>query len=257
MDRSIGWYLDSLGAGSLPDRVSGAWAFWGGTTSAPRSYWIGPDHSTAPTHLGATDLLVWAGTVKPEVSLADLAALAGLDATELARLGALKREAGRAAYAAVHAALRFFLSRLLGCPPGALRFRVGRHGKPALCPESIGPAGDVHFNVSHTGRLGALALARVPVGIDIEEHRWSEDLMDVARMTFGPEQVADLEACVADERVGLFFRQWTLGEALIKATGMGLHQGIDGFAFTPHGPPRLCKLEPRWGPPDHWHFGLF
>ena len=68
-------------------------------------------------------------------------------------------------------------------------------------------------------------------------------------------QLTCLLSASGERRTRLFFRYWTLGESLIKATGMGLHQDLKGFAFTPDGPPSLIRLESNSGPLGHWHFG--
>ncbi|WP_410053198.1 4'-phosphopantetheinyl transferase superfamily protein [Bradyrhizobium sp. SZCCHNR1015] len=56
-------------------------------------------------------------------------------------------------------------------------------------------------------------------------------------------------------RTRLFFRYWTISEAIIKATGTGLNQSLKGFALTPDGPPSLIRLESDFGRPEHWCLG--
>jgi len=242
---------------AVKEGFAAAWAISNGVRDAPRPSWISPEDPVAPADLELNDLFLWIGTIAPAVPLAAFTSKAGFDPTELEKLDALRREEDRAAYAAAHGALRLVLARFLHCEPGDVRFRQAPYGKPALCSETHSHAQDIHFSISHAAGLAALTLARFSVGVDIEATRWSDDLLDVARRNFAAEQLADLKACIGADRTRLFFRQWTLGEALIKATGMGLHQRLDGFAFTPEGVPRLVRLEPRWGRMEHWHFGLF
>lgn len=236
---------------------AGAWALFAGTAGAPQPQWIDPDSGYLPPDFGRSALWLWAGRLSPAVPLAEFASLAGLNAAETERLAAFRHDKHRFAYAAAHGALRLALAGILRCAPADVRFRAGRHGKPALCPETHGRADGLQFSISHTDGLSALAVARRPVGIDVETMRWKDDLMDIARGHFAADQAEELESCAAADRGRLFFRRWTLGEALIKATGMGLRQKLDGFAFTSALPPRLARLEPQWGPADHWHFGTF
>lgn len=249
--------LHSIDVPLMPHGYAGAWAVRSGMRAPPTPVWIDPEDPgplPAPTE---GQVYLWAGRAAPGVSPETLGTAAGLDGAERTALSALKRKENAEAYAAAHGALRLILARVLQRPASDMRYVTGPAGKPALCPETHEDALGLHFNIAHSGELAAVAFAVFPVGIDVELMRWHDDLMGVARNSFAPEHVADLEGRAGDARTALFFRQWTLGEALIKATGMGLGQRIDGFAFTPTGlPPRLVHLEPASGRPDEWHFGV-
>jgi 4'-phosphopantetheinyl transferase len=95
------------------------------------------------------------------------------------------------------------------------------------------------------------------VGIDIERHRELPELIGLAQQVFATEVVDELVRCApASKRLELFYRYWTLGEALIKATGKGLSQDIKSFAFTTKGAPRLRWGNSELGQPNHWQFGV-
>lgn len=112
--------------------------------------------------------------------------------------------------------LRTLLGRYLGRPPQALEFATTTRGKPFL------PGDPLHFNLSHSGQWGLLAIADFPLGVDLEQLRPVRDPVRIARRMFPPEACARLESCPVKKREALFFEQWTLMEARQKLTGEGI-----------------------------------
>jgi 4'-phosphopantetheinyl transferase len=109
----------------------------------------------------------------------------------------------------------------------------GPHGKPAIEQERYGSFGvcapqddrrGLHFNISHSGELVALAIAREAVGIDVEEIREMRDLLGIARRFFSAEEAQRVE-----EDGDQFFRIWTAKEAVVKAIGSGVSDGLQSF----------------------------
>jgi 4'-phosphopantetheinyl transferase len=120
-------------------------------------------------------------------------------------------------YRRCRAALRALLARYTRQAPAALRFDYNPYGKPSL-------AGNLHFNVSHSGRQALIALAPHPVGIDIETlDRPSIDVASLTALTCHWRERAVLSMLNEDERKAHFFRLWTRKEAYCKALGVGLH----------------------------------
>ncbi|MCC7253654.1 4'-phosphopantetheinyl transferase superfamily protein [Hyphomicrobium sp.] len=239
----------------LPPGFALAWALNGRGNSQPRVSFI-ENPLAAGLRLPQDDAIIcWIGTLASATDLTVLAGRAGLDESERTRMAAFRLREDAVAYAAAHGALRLVLGSMLACVPEALEFGVGEYGKPLLLSPGLRDE-PLQFSISHSSDVAAIAISRHAVGIDIEKRAWREDLLDVARSSFAEEQLASFFAASGERRAKLFFRYWTLGEALIKATGMGLHQNLKGFAFTSDGPPRLTRLEPGLGQPEHWHFGL-
>ena len=168
-----------------------------------------------------------------------------------ASIGALRDVRDRKQALTTHVALQIALNLALGVPPRALALERSACGKPHL-PGS----GGLHFSLSHTRGAGGFALARWPVGFDIEQLRCLPDMLDVAEVAFAPETQAVIASLPPAERTATFYRFWTLGEAYIKVTGLGVSQGLQSFAFAPDGSPRLLRATPGWGPPDRWRFGV-
>lgn len=100
------------------------------------------------------------------------------------------------------------LAHYLGEPPTG--FEKGPHGKPRL----VGDQAWLRFNLSHSGEVTLVAVARdVEVGIDVERIRPVPEMREIARRWLGRDDIAD----PAD-----FFRAWTRHEAIVKALGVGL-----------------------------------
>ncbi|WP_221091294.1 4'-phosphopantetheinyl transferase family protein [Deinococcus aquaedulcis] len=151
---------------------------------------------------------------------APLAAL--LSPEEQARAAGISLPGPRARAVAARALVRTVLGTHLGANPHELRFGQGEHGKPYLLqgPE---PA-RLHFNLSHTGDLLALALGAQPLGVDVEAVRPLSPAL--ISMALGPLERARLQARPAGEYGRAFYRAWACKEALLKAHGSGLAFGL-------------------------------
>ena len=150
-----------------------------------------------------------------------------LSEEERARMARFRFSEDRRRYLAAHGALREILARHTGIDPGALRFSEGEHGKPAL----IGS--DIKFNLSHSGEMALIAIGVArdrEVGVDIEKIRADIDVLAIAQRFFTAEEAARLESLEQSERTKLFFTLWTRKEALSKARGIPLAEGLaDAF----------------------------
>lgn len=105
------------------------------------------------------------------------------------------------------------------------RIALHRHedGRPRLLVD--GAPSPLSLSLSHSGDWLAIALATVPVGIDVELPRRQRDLHALARFTFSPEEVASLDGLDEPAYSGAFHRLWTLKEARGKRLGTGLLPG--------------------------------
>jgi 4'-phosphopantetheinyl transferase len=143
-----------------------------------------------------------------------------------------------------HALLtRYFVRRALAAHLGhaarLLAFRREPGGKPRL----VVPRGDaVEFSLSHSGALAVLAIARRPVGIDVERLDPLVPLREMAERHMPPASWAALQRLPADAVGPAFLRFWVRREAMAKVFGAG----IDGREATP--PLRVDDLA---APPDH------
>jgi 4'-phosphopantetheinyl transferase len=177
---------------------------------------------------------------------------ATLDPTELARAGRFVSARDRRDFAACHALLRIMLSRITGRLAYEWVFSPSLHGKPSIAAGHGLP--DLQFNISHTRGLVAAAVAqRHPVGVDVQIVDASCDQLDLARRFFAAAEAELVHAASASDRPRVFAQLWTLKEAYIKATGVGLSMPLDSFAFD------LDRLQVRFrregaDSPAAWQF---
>ena len=149
-------------------------------------------------------------------------ATAWLDRAETERLRRFRIARPRREFALCRAALRANLCNLLDCTNDRLSFGLHEHGKPFALVE--GRAVPLGFNVSHSAPHGLIAFAsqgrpQSRIGADAEVSRRDRDFDGIAGRVFGPEERAALAAAWGDDKIRLFYRLWTLKEALIKALG--------------------------------------
>lgn len=179
-------------------------------------------------------------------------ALGLLSEDERARAGRYRVEGARVRFVAARALLRRLLAGYLGGEPAGLAFTYGPHGKPDLAG-----AGDLRFNLSHSGALAVCAVARgVELGVDVEQVRpLAYDR--VALRFFSRRETEALLALPPAQRAAGFFNAWTRKEALLKARGGGLTIALSGFtvSLAPGEPAAL--LEADWPAEDASRWRLF
>ncbi|GAA0618336.1 4'-phosphopantetheinyl transferase superfamily protein [Sporichthya brevicatena] len=188
--------------------------------------------------------IVWADPVEVPASMRGL-----LDAGERARHDALLRPADRQRFLAAHALTRLVLGAVLDTDPAALAFVHrcatcgGPHGKPALRQERVSPFLDIgrtEFSVSHAGDRVVVAVAEVPVGVDVETTGTALDPAELAAVVLAPAERRALAELAPGERPAALLRTWVRKEAVLKATGRGLAVPPDRIELTaPGAPPEL------------------
>jgi 4'-phosphopantetheinyl transferase len=177
-------------------------------------------------------------TWAPAMAVPGLADL--LDETERARLADLRHQADRNRFVNAHALLRIVAGRRLDLAPAEVDVST-------CCPTCGGPHGrpvveGLQLSLSHAGGLVAVAAtAALAVGIDVEPLAATRfDGFDEVALTSG-ERIA-LEALPPAERDRARTTWWTRKEAVLKATGEGLH--VDPRSLPVHdADPRLRDLD--------------
>lgn len=150
--------------------------------------------------------------------------------------------------------LRQVLAHSLHATPKEIELTTRNDGKPVLADPSIG----LHFNVSHSGGWAAIALARRPVGVDLEAVREITNERDLVDRFFAPDECKQYRSLPDDVKRAGFLRGWTCKEAVLKAVGSGMRE-VDACAvcLDPAQPPRVIQFAgrpagERWGLAT-WH----
>ena len=90
------------------------------------------------------------------------------------------------------------------------------------------------FNVSHGGNHGLVAFApRGRLGVDVEERGRRHDPDGHIRKVFAPREQEALATAAGVRKTWMFFRLWTLKEAVIKALGTGFSLDTSSFEIPP------------------------
>jgi phosphopantetheinyl transferase len=162
-----------------------------------------------------TPILLAIAAVTPAAARASLARLS---VAERARVAGI-RHSGRADAVAVSLALaRRVLAAVTGLPAGELEFtrtceRCGHptHGRPRLDREGV------EFSVSRSERWAAVAVAPVPVGVDVEDPGRAVAAGELAPVLSAAER-SWLAGREADDLLVLFVMKESVG----KAMGLGI-----------------------------------
>jgi len=150
---------------------------------------------------------------------------ASLSHSERARTGSDQQGSWRFIFS--RGTMRLLLARSLRCHPTELEIRSNPHGKPYL------PDLAMHFNLSHTADLLVCALSTdAELGVDVERVRQlSPGAESLLLQTSGIDR-DKFASLSAEQRCRSLIEWWTHREALGKAIGLGMIEGIRNYELT-------------------------
>jgi 4'-phosphopantetheinyl transferase len=124
--------------------------------------------------------------------------------------------------------LRLGLALHLGKPARELHIQTAERGKPFV------DEGGIHFNVSHCRGDGLLAFTRAgEIGVDIEAVHPNIEGLDIASEHFTAGEAQWIAAATNPrEQAQRFTRLWTRKEAVLKASGKGIVDGLNSFDIS-------------------------
>ena len=100
-------------------------------------------------------------------------------------------------------------------------FKVEKYGKAYISNHE-----NIHFNLSHSGKMVLCAISDMEVGIDIEYNDPAIDLNIAKNYFYNSEYLNIMNAENPSEE---FFRYWVLKESYMKYTGLGMNLKLDSF----------------------------
>ena len=157
-----------------------------------------------------------------------------LNQKELSQLQHLKSPKVQNRFLLSRCLLRHLLSKHADALPHEWQFIKNIHGKPQLAPLQNQKyfAGNLHFNLSHSGNWIALAIANSSVGLDIQKIKTQTPVLKIAQRFFHELETQKLKSIAKLEQHQFFFQLWTLKEAYLKNLGIGISGGMKTFCLT-------------------------
>lgn len=220
------------------------------TLPDPTPYW---QPATTPPDLGEQDIHIWYLPLSIDDDRLEQC-LQVLANEETDRAAKFAFPFLRQRYIAAHGMLRLILGSLLNRDPASLSFRTGDHGKPFLIAEEL------QFNLSHSSGHGLLAVTcQAEIGVDIEGMSRKVDTSGIAERFFSETETGELFALNDDQQRHGFFNLWTRKEAWLKATGIGISEGLNKVEFNcrPGDPAQLLRINGEEKQAETWHIITF
>ncbi|MDP9649659.1 4'-phosphopantetheinyl transferase family protein [Paraburkholderia caledonica] len=150
------------------------------------------------------------------------------------------RHADAMRFASTRVALRRCLGAALGKDADALNFTQSAFGRPTLVDDD--GLAHIDFNVSHSGNHGLVAWSTVRrIGVDIEVRNKQMPWNELVRMVFGEADILELQSTPLSRQGDLFFDIWVAKEALLKAHGTGITDGLKDFSVMSSGFSHLVR----------------
>jgi 4'-phosphopantetheinyl transferase len=169
----------------------------------------------------------------------ELDAEAILSAHELSRRAEMKHSGRRNGFTLGRIALRTLISSQLKIPAQEVVLEVAPTG------QLFSPGSGLHVSLAHSGDAALAAVARRPIGIDLEEVRKKPDtLLDYILSDMEKDHVYKLD--VPDSH--RLFLCWTLKESVLKGLGVGLRSSPKKVTIEVDMPSRTAHL---MDPNDH------
>ncbi len=129
-----------------------------------------------------------------------------------------------------HALVRRTLSTYVDIAAEEWYFSRGEHGRPEIANPGVPP---LRFNLTHTaGLVCCIVTLDDACGIDAERINSQRATSGISRKMFSETEHRQLERLTGRQRLEHFFTCWTLREAYVKATGVGIFYPTRKLTFA-------------------------
>lgn len=150
--------------------------------------------------------------------------------------------------------LRTIMAKYLNISPLDIEFTYEKFGKPIISIDTCVDAPT--FSMSHSGDFFLLAVAAPGsiIGIDVEQHRDIQELLQIANHYFHVNEMKELATLPLLARRVAFFDCWTRKESIAKALGLGIAMPLRNFGVSllPGVSPKLLFWLLRENEVKHW-----
>lgn len=152
-----------------------------------------------------------------------------LTKTELEKVNRYRHSKSQHTALITRAFIRSVLSQYSNTVAQEWLFEITTLGKPEL----KNPPLPLRFNLSHNNELIICAVClEHNIGCDIENLSRKISVEAIAKRYFSDCEYQVIKNSDKSIQNSTFFEYWTLKEAFVKATGLGISQGLDRFSFT-------------------------
>lgn len=103
-------------------------------------------------------------------------------------------------------------------------FKTGKFGKSYISNHE-----NIHFNLSHSGKIVACGISDKPIGVDVEYTDPEIDL-DIAKNYFFNTEYDRIMN--SNDPPNEFFKYWVLKESYMKYTGLGFQLDLNSFEIV-------------------------
>ncbi len=103
-------------------------------------------------------------------------------------------------------------------------FKTEKYGKAYISNHE-----NIHFNLSHSGKIVLCAISDMEVGVDVE-YIDSEIDLNIAKHYFYNREYENIMN--AKNKSEEFFKYWVLKESYMKYTGLGMNLELDSFEIV-------------------------
>lgn len=106
------------------------------------------------------------------------------------------------------------------------------NGKPLVYNSDL-TLHNIQFNISHTKNVFLVAfVSSALIGVDIEDLESNRPWQSLADRFFALQEAQQIKAVDESQQLDLFFKFWTLKEAMIKCLGISIFTGISRAQFS-------------------------
>lgn len=102
-------------------------------------------------------------------------------------------------------------------------------GKPSL---KLKGAAKIHFNVSHSGDYGLIAISKEAVGVDIEKLQPRINAKSLVSQVLSQDELASWNRLSPMDHSTQIIRLWVCKEAILKAMGLGIAECLKQISFS-------------------------
>lgn len=168
-----------------------------------------------------------------------------LNAQEMSRANRFVHADVRRRFIMCRSQLRHLLAQELDIAASEVTFRYERWGKPQLALTSRPP---LHFNVSHSGESALIVVAQVPVGVDLELINERTQIRALASQILSDRERLVWQKLPPLQQEASTWRLWVCKEALLKAMGLGIAEGLKQVSLPLPLPPPLPSDGEQFSP---------